>query len=120
MKTINIEIADTPNLLSQGLMFRETLDKDAGMLFKFPDTIYASFWGKNTYLPLDVAFITKDGTLIDSNEIVPLSTRSVHSSLPCQYALEVNAGFLKENNISIGAKIKIDEENKKVFFECSK
>ncbi len=116
MKTINIEIADTPNLLSQGLMFRETLDKDAGMLFKFPSVNYASFWGKNTYLPLDVAFIDSDGTVIDINEITPLSTRSVRSSLPCRYALEVNSGYFKDNGIEIGAKINIHEDGQKITF----
>jgi len=116
MKTINIEIADTPNLLVQGLMFREDLDKDAGMLFKFPSVNYASFWGKNTYLPLDVAFIGSDGTIVDINEITPLSTRSVHSSLPCQYALEVNSGYFKDNGIEIGAKIEIDEDGRKISF----
>ena len=114
VKSINVEIADTPDLLAQGLMFRETLDKNSGMLFKFPDVIYASFWGKNTYLPLDIAFISKNGIVSDILEIVPLSTRTVHSSIPCKYALEVNSGYFKENGIGVGAKIKIDEESKKI------
>ena len=50
IKSINVEIADTPDTLSQGLMFREKLGSDEGMLFKFPSVIFASFWGKNTYL----------------------------------------------------------------------
>jgi hypothetical protein len=114
MKTINIEIAEGPSMLAQGLMYRERLDISSGMLFKFPDITYASFWGKNTYIPLDIAFISNDGEVVDINNIVPMSTRTIHSSGPCKYALEVNAGVLKENDIGVGTKIEIDEKNKKI------
>lgn len=117
MKTINIEIAEGPSMLAQGLMYRETLASDNGMLFKFPDITYASFWGKNTYIPLDIAFITHNGEVAeisDINHIAPMSTKSIHSTVPCKYALEVNAGFFKENDIGIGTKIEIDEKNKKI------
>jgi len=115
--SVNVEIADTPELLSKGLMFRKSLDKDAGMLFKFPDVIYASFWGANTYIPLDLAFITTDGTISGIENIVPLSTKGIYASFPCKYALEVNSGFFKENEIDVGSKIKINEDEKKVLFE---
>ena len=117
VKQINIEIADTPQLMAKGLMHREMLDKDSGMLFKFPDFIYASFWGKNTYIPLDVAFIDDRGLIVDVNSIVPLSTKSVHSSFPCKYALEVNAGWLKENGIDVGSQLEIQENDKKVLIK---
>lgn len=114
-KTINIEVANTPELLSRGLMHRQTLDKDSGMLFKFPDKIYASFWGANTYIPLDIAFIN-DGKVAEIKQIVPLSTKSVYSSFPCQLALEVNAGFFENNGIKIGEEVNIDEKNSKIKF----
>jgi len=117
MKSINIEIADTPDLLSQGLMFRKELDKNSGMLFKFPGSSFASFWGKNTYLPLDIAFISKEGTVLSQKEIVPMSTKVVRSDFPCQYALEVNSGFFKNNDINIGTQLLIDEENGKISFK---
>jgi len=117
MKSVNVEIADTPELLSKGLMFRKSLDKDAGMLFKFPDVIYASFWGANTYIPLDVAFITTEGVVSDVAEIIPLSTRSIHASFPCKYALEVNSGYFKENGVGVGSKIEINENEKRIFIK---
>lgn len=115
MKTINIEIADKPELLSRGLMHRQTLANDAGMLFKFPDKIYASFWGRNTYIPLDIAFIA-NGKVAEIKQIVPMSTKSVYSSVPCQLALEVNAGFFDNNDIKIGTNVIIDEQNAQIKF----
>ena len=116
MKTLSVEIADTPHLLAQGLMFRKKLDNDAGMLFKFPDLTYASFFGKNTYIPLDVAFIDSSGTVVGINEVVPLSTKTIHSGLPCRYALEVNSGYFKKNDILVGTKVSISEKEQKVIF----
>ena len=104
---INIEIADTPDLLAQGLMHRKTLDWNNGMLFKFPFHREASFWGKNTYIPLDVAFIDKNGIIFDIKKIAPLSTRQIWSSGPCSMALETNAGFFDKNKINIGTKIEV-------------
>ena len=116
MKSIDIEIADNSDSLSRGMMYRKHLDRDKGMLFKFPSVIFASFWGKNTYIPLDLAFISTAGEICDVKEIVPMSTKTVHSSFPCKYALEVNAGFLKENGIAPGDKVTIDENEKKISF----
>lgn len=112
---IDIEIAEGPSKLAQGLMYRKSLDRDSGMLFKFPDITYASFWGQNTYIPLDIAFISGD-RIVDINQITPMSTKSIQSVHPCKFALEVNAGFLKDNEIGVGTKIEIDEKNKKIIW----
>lgn len=113
---LKIEIADTPDLLSKGLMFRKSLDKNNGMLFKFPMTIEASFWGKNTYIPLDVAFVDNNYKISSIGSIVPLSTRYIRSDFPCIMAIEANAGFFEKNNIKVGDKIDLikDQQGKEV------
>jgi len=96
-------------------MFCESLPEDQGMLFKFPDSIMASFWGKNTYIPLDIGFIHND-TLIDINHITPHSTRMIHSKDVCKYAVEVNAGFFDKHGIKPGVKVHINESTGKLEF----
>ncbi len=118
MKMIKVEIADTPFLLAHGLMGRTNLDKSAGMLFKFQSPIEARFWGKNTYLPLDIAFI-HNNTITSIQKIIPMSTKYVHSNGACSMAIETNAGFFKEHNIDVGHKIKLVSQNNEhqVIFE---
>lgn len=110
---LKIEIAETPAALAQGLMWRKDLPDDAGMLFKFPTRTEARFWGKDTYIPLDVAFVNGD-TIIDIKSITPLSTRSVCSKGLCNIAIEANAGFFARHGIKEGHKIQI--ENGQVSF----
>lgn len=107
MAILKIEVANDPKSLSYGLMFRKNLPKDQGMLFKFPSIIEATFWGKNTYIPLDVAFIDRDNKIIDIKNITPMSTKPVRSSGLCTMALEANSGFFRSNNIKSGASIEI-------------
>ena len=104
---ITVDIAETPAALAQGLMFVKELPKNHGMLFKFPNRTQPAFWGKNTYIPLDIAFI-RQNCVIDINSITPLSTRMIHSKDVCSEAIEVPAGFFKDNNITVGHKIEIN------------
>lgn len=108
MAKLTIEVADTPAALAHGLMYRKDLPKDSGMLFKFQGATEAGFWGKNTYIPLDIAFIDRDNRIIDIKQITPMSTRIVRSSGLCSMALEANAGFFESNGISVGHKIELD------------
>jgi len=89
-------------------MWVKELPKDRGMLFKFPHQLQPSFWGKNTYLPLDIAFINSQGKIVDINQITPMSTRMITSKDVCSMAIETNAGFFKDNNIGVGQKIEIN------------
>lgn len=104
-KSLFIEIADTPQLRSSGLMHRKVLGDNHGMLFKFPNKDYLRFWMKSTYIPLDIAFLDDDCTVIEIREMFPLSTRMCSSSIPCKLALEVNQGWFKNNGIKVGDKI---------------
>lgn len=110
MKQLSVEIADTPHALAQGLMGRTELPENTGMLFQFPSSLEASFWGKNTYIPLDIAFVDKNNTIIDIKSITPLSTKAIRSAGFCDKAIETNAGFFNKHNIKAGDTIKIDSD----------
>lgn len=125
MAKIKIEIADSPMQLAQGLMHRDKLDADSGMLFKFRQAAPVAFWGKNTYIPLDVAFIESDKTgeqklvISEIKHIAPMSTKMIHSTGNCSMALEANAGYFSQNNIVTGSSVKLikDDSGKEVEIE---
>ncbi len=97
------EVAKTEEELAQGLMFRTALHPDSGMLFVFADDEIRRFWMKNTYIPLAIAFIDKNGVITDILEMTPLDTESRYiSSRPVRYALEVNAGWFTSAGIKPG------------------
>ena len=102
VKKIFVEIAKTPEQVSRGLMFRKSLDKDSGMLFVFDQPKPLSFWGMNTFMPLDIAFIDESGVIQDIKRIKEHDLTSVKSSCPCKYALEVEDGWFKSNGFSVG------------------
>ncbi len=98
-----IEIADEPNERSRGLMFREEMDADAGMLFIYPAERIASFWMKNTYIPLDMLFIANDGRILQIEpHVQPLTLESVRSTAPVRAVLELNGGRAEELGITPG------------------
>jgi len=105
MKTINLEIADTSVKRAYGLMDRKHLAEDSGMLFVFPNKMKHSFWMKNTYIPLDIAFLNDKGEIFQIEAMSPLSTRSITAKEPCIYAIEVNHGWFKNNGVSVGKQI---------------
>lgn len=117
MAKLTIEVADTPASLAHGLMYRKELQSDAGMLFKFPAITEANFWGKNTYIPLDIAFVNKNHQITNIDQIIPMSTKMVRSSEPCSMAIEVNAGYFNKNNIKPGCIVSLDG-NLIEFKEC--
>lgn len=120
MAKLRVKIADTPIALAHGLMHVKDLPNDEGMLFKFPSSTYARFWGKDTYIPLDLAFVA-DNQIVGIKKIVPMSTRTITSDNLCQMAIEANAGFFEKNGIKEGHRIEITENNDEYqieFHEC--
>ncbi len=102
---ITAEVADTPDTREKGLMFRKELDEKSGMLFVFEKERQVSFWMKNTYIPLSVAFINKKGVIKEIHHLQPESLNPVGSSYSVKYALEVNQGFFEKYHIRIGDQI---------------
>ncbi len=103
--SIKVEIANTPEKRRQGLMYRKKLSEFSGMLFKYDSEDILSFWMKNTYIPLSIAFIASDGTIKEILHMKPESQRPARSSFFCKYALEMNQGFFKQHNIQVGDKV---------------
>lgn len=101
---INVEIANTNESRELGLMFRGSMPPDAGMLFDFEGETTGGFWMQNTILPLSIAFIGQDGTIINIEDMEPLNLDSVDAAGPYYYALEANQGFFRANNINPGDK----------------
>ncbi len=101
--TFTVEFAQTPAELEQGLMNRPSMAADAGMLFDLGTDQVATFWMKNTLIPLDMLFIASDGTIKDIAErAVPLSLALVTSQGPVRAVLEVNGGTAERLNIKPG------------------
>ena len=107
-RPLYVEIASTPEERQKGLMFRKNLGENNGMLFIFEKEKILSFWMKNTYIPLSIAFIDKNGVIVDIFDMKPFSLKPVVSTLKCKYALEVNRGFFSRCGIKVGDKIDLN------------
>ncbi|MDR1192086.1 MAG: DUF192 domain-containing protein [Verrucomicrobiales bacterium] len=104
--TINVEIADTPATMQRGLMFRATLPADHGMLFVFEQPRRASFWMRNTSIPLTIAYLDAAGRILELHDLFPYDETPVPShSANITYALEMNQGWFKKNHITPGMTI---------------
>lgn len=102
-----IELASTPAERAQGLMFRETMPADHGMLFDFKTEQPVAFWMRNTPLPLDMLFIDKAGTVVRiAADTIPYSETPVPSGQPIRAVLELHAGTTARLGITPGAKIR--------------
>jgi len=97
-----VEIAKDDFTRQAGLMHRKHLGENQGMIFCFASDSRYSFWMKNTYLPLDLAFINASGKILEIKPLIPLSTRSIRSSYPCRYAIETNRGWFERYGIKVG------------------
>ncbi len=99
----DVEVMRTNAELERGLMFRRKLASDSGMLFDFKSPQNVSMWMKNTYLPLDMVFIGRDGRVVSVKEDAePLSERIISSGGPVVGVLEVNAGTAKRIGVKVG------------------
>lgn len=102
-----IELARTPAQRQQGLMFRERLAADEGMLFDYERPQPIAMWMKNTYVPLDMIFIDADGTITHiAKRAVPFSLQPISSNGPVRAVLEVNGGITDHLGIRIGDEVR--------------
>jgi uncharacterized membrane protein (UPF0127 family) len=101
--TLAVELATTPTTRGCGLSHREDLPSNNGMLFIFPHTRPRSFWMKDTFIPLSIAFLDKSGQILNILDMVPMQTDPQYQSgQPAGYALEVNQGWFSAHGIEIG------------------
>jgi len=90
----NVEIASTNEERQRGLMFRQKMAEDSGMLFLFPTEQKVAFWMKNTLIPLDLLYIDREGRILQiAKNTVPLSEQALPSLNPVSAVLEINAGL---------------------------
>ena len=109
---LNVEIPNNIRDFNLGLMFRESLDTNSGMLFIFDESAQQSFHMTETRIPLDIAFITEEGIIESIKELEPFEESPVASEGEVLYALEVNRGWFAENNVEVGDEIQIEEGKK--------
>jgi uncharacterized membrane protein (UPF0127 family) len=107
--TFHVEIADDDAERAKGLMFRQELADDAGMLFDFGQERETAFWMQNTFIPLDMVFISAAGVVktIHANAR-PMDTTSIPSGAPVRFVLEIPAGRAEEIGLAIGDKLEND------------
>ena len=105
---LNVEYAQTFEQRARGLMYRKAMCEDCGMLFRFDEPKRASMWMKNTFIPLDVAFIDRNGVITDIKPLQPHDLTSVAASKQVLFALEMNQGWFADNNIKVGHKITLN------------
>ncbi len=107
----NVEIVDTPEKQARGLMFRDELDADAGMLFVYPQAEPQAFWMKNTRLPLDILFFDHDARYVGAQLNVPTCRGdpcpSYPGPAPARYVLELNAGRSAALDLQPGDRLEL-------------
>ena len=104
-----VEIVDDPRSRELGLMYRRELPGDEGMLFVFEQEQPLSFWMRNTYIPLDIAFADSRGVILNILQMKPLID-SIHynSKGPARYAIEMNQGWFAASGVAAGDTVRFD------------
>ena len=106
LRHISVEVADNDAERAQGLMYRTKMEDSQGMLFIFPQEAPRSFWMKNTKIPLDIIYVDGNKQIVTLHQgVMPYSEKSLPSSKPAQYVIEVNAGFTGRYGIQEGDRV---------------
>jgi uncharacterized membrane protein (UPF0127 family) len=106
-RVITVEVADESHERTAGLMFREKLAPDSGMLFVMPRPDRAGFWMKNTPLPLSIAFLNSAGVILEIHDLQPHSEKTVQSTFPTiAYALEMEQGWFARAGVNPGERLR--------------
>ncbi len=105
MHVIRAEVADEPSTRMRGLMMRERLGNNEGMLFVFPDKTRHCFWMRNTLLPLSIAFLDDDGTIVNIEDMQPQTEVSHCPIRPVTLALEMEQGWFAKRGIKPGTRL---------------
>jgi uncharacterized membrane protein (UPF0127 family) len=106
MHNIVAEVARTPQQQQIGMMMRTKMEQHEGMLFVFDEIGPRCFWMRNTLLPLSIAYIADDGTIVNIAEMQPQSDTSHCSDKPVRFALEMNQGWFARRGIKAGMRLR--------------
>ncbi len=102
---VQAELAVTPEQQATGMMFRTSMGNNEGMLFVNDEPGVRCFWMRNTLVPLTIAFIADDGTIVNTADMAPKSEKSHCSAQPVRFALEMNQGWFTKRGIKPGTRI---------------
>ena len=103
--SLRVEVAKTDPDRAQGLMYRKQLGANDGMLFIFDEPGYHSMWMRNTLIPLSVAFVDRDGTILNILDMEPQTETTHQSAGPSIYAIETNKGWFAAKKLKAGDKV---------------
>jgi uncharacterized membrane protein (UPF0127 family) len=106
---VTAEVADTPKERQLGLMYRDSMPENHGMIFIFEEPDYRRFYMKNTRIPLDIAFIKDDGTIDQVKQMQPYSMDLIYSQHKVRYALEMNQGWFERHGFGSGDRVDLSE-----------
>jgi uncharacterized membrane protein (UPF0127 family) len=109
-ESFRIEVARTTEQKRQGLMNRRSLGDREGMIFVYETDQHLAFWMKNTTIPLTLAYLSKDGQIVQIEQLKPLSLKSVISERAVRYGLELPAGVLNELGVGVGDRVLLPED----------
>jgi uncharacterized protein len=102
---LKVEIVETDPQREKGLMFREKLGRDEGMLFIYDEPAYHAMWMKNTLIPLSVAFVDASGVILNIEEMQPQTLDSHMAAGPASYSIEANKGWFAQKGVKPGDKV---------------
>lgn len=109
-KAFTLEVADTPGTREYGLMLRDSMPGDHGMIFVFPYEQEQSFWMKNTRIPLDIVYVDAGGRVVSVRQMKPYDLSSVPSNGKAKYAIELNQGAAADAGVKAGDQLSIPDD----------
>lgn len=104
---LTLEVARSDQERAAGLMLRDTLGADSAMIFVFPQPTTARFWMKDTRIPLSIAFVGADGTILDIQDMQPMSLEAHGPAAPYLYAIEANQGWFAAHGVAAGQRVEL-------------
>jgi hypothetical protein len=109
-KSFTLEVADTEARRERGLMQRDSMESDHGMIFLFTDERPLSFWMKNTRFPLDILYLDAGGKIVSIKQMKPYDLKGVPSDGPAKYAIELNEGMAAKAGVKAGDQLAVPKE----------
>ena len=103
--TMLVEVADDDSERGKGLMHRDGLATDHGMLFVYPDQRERGFWMRNTRIPLSIAFADGQGRIVHIADMEPFDQSTTRSHRPAMYAIEMDQGWFAQHGVAVGSKV---------------
>ena len=109
-ESFNLEIATSEHDQEVGLMHRDGMDSDHGMIFPMAKEEVQKFWNHDVRFPLDLIFLDSNGTVVSIKRLEPYDERTVPSDVPAKYAIELNAGTANRIHLTVGDRLEVPKE----------